>query len=327
MQLESLGPETYTGDVRVFVRFPGDYTNASTEGSDTDDGGTDDLLPLSPSSWRSSQSSSPSPSTPPPLPPPPSPEVPYVSCNGRVWRTKEFRADSAKLLHTGSKVFTELLLSPDKQARMRRQLGIPPKPEPEPGSESGSGTPELVLDLTPPAEGEELATQVSKLSVPRDVAAWWMSMERLHVSRYLVSGHDDNCPRHGEVDLWCPRRPGYVSHAPRDDGGGVFNAEVLDLADVMPSEARDIVDYCPIRHRANILRLLLAIQGEELVLDSAPRVFTLVGIAKILDCTNVVVSTLVAALRGDVGVPEEFPANISNSETLSLLGSVGDLLN
>ena len=287
MRLESLGPETYTGDVRVFVRFqvPDTNTNASKGG-----GGIDDPLAPSPSSGRSSRSSFSSSTTPPPPPPPPpAPATRYVSCNGQVWRTKEFRADSAKLLRTGSRVFAELLLSPDQQARARRRLGIPASgPESEPGS--GTTSPELVLDLTPPAEGDELAAQLSELWVPRDVAGWWMSMERLGVSRYLVSGHDDHCPRHGDVDLWCPRRPGYVPRVRRDYGGNVSVAERLDLADVVPSEPRDIASYCPIRHRVNILRLLLAIQGEKLVLDSAPRVFTLVGIAKILDCIGVVVS-------------------------------------
>jgi hypothetical protein len=50
---------------------------------------------------------------------------------------------------------------------------------------------------------------------------------------------------------------------------------------------RDIPDYCPFRHRNCIIRLLLLIQGEHVMLDSATRIWTLVGVAKILDCPSI----------------------------------------
>jgi hypothetical protein len=53
---------------------------------------------------------------------------------------------------------------------------------------------------------------------------------------------------------------------------------------------RKIPEYCPIRHRVNILRLFMLIAGKDVMVDSAPRVWTLVGIAKIFDCQEVVVS-------------------------------------
>ncbi|RYP71548.1 hypothetical protein DL770_008114 [Monosporascus sp. CRB-9-2] len=85
------------------------------------------------------------------------------------------------------------------------------------------------------------------------------------------------------VDVKCQKVPGYVPTPPQKGE----TEGILDLADIAPSASRDIAEYCPIRHRANLIRLLLAIQGEDLVLNSAPRVYTLVGIAKILDCVNV----------------------------------------
>ncbi|KAM0524490.1 hypothetical protein ACHAPE_000584 [Trichoderma viride] len=51
---------------------------------------------------------------------------------------------------------------------------------------------------------------------------------------------------------------------------------------------RDIPDYCPTRHRNNIIRLLMMIEGHDVMLDSANRVWTLVGLAKIFDCPSVV---------------------------------------
>ncbi|RYO92956.1 hypothetical protein DL764_008058 [Monosporascus ibericus] len=193
-----------------------------------------------------------------------------VGCNGKVWRSKEFYMNSKDLLVTGSSVFAELL-SPERQARTKRRLRIP------------SDSTVLVLDLTPPLEGDELASQLVELSLPAGVKQWWTAEERLGISRYLVSGHDDSCPQHQLVDVKCQVVPGFV---PIPYQEGETNG-VLDLADIAPSASRDIAEYCPIRHRANIIRLLLAIQGEDLVLNSAPRVYTLVGIAKVLDCVDV----------------------------------------
>ncbi len=196
----------------------------------------------------------------------------YVNCGGRAWRSKEFLVDSGKLLRTGSAVFARLL-SPEQQARTRRRLEVAP--------DDHEG---FVLDMTPPPEGDELAARLAGLSLPPGVRDWWMAKRRLGVSRYLVSGHDDHCPRHLEVDVDCQETPG---RAPPDHDE---DNEMLDLEDVLSSQPRKIHDYCPIRHRVNIIRLLLAIQGEELILNSAPRVYTLVDIAKSLDCTGVIVS-------------------------------------
>ena len=47
---------------------------------------------------------------------------------------------------------------------------------------------------------------------------------------------------------------------------------------------RKIPDYCPFRHCNSIIRLLMFIEGHNIILDSASRVWTLLGIAKLLDC-------------------------------------------
>jgi hypothetical protein len=53
----------------------------------------------------------------------------------------------------------------------------------------------------------------------------------------------------------------------------------------------EILDYCPIRHRAGIERLLQVIEGKDPRLDSAPKVWTLAILAKYFDCASTVVST------------------------------------
>lgn len=47
---------------------------------------------------------------------------------------------------------------------------------------------------------------------------------------------------------------------------------------------RVIPDYCPVRHCNSIVRLLMLIEGHNVILDSASRVWTLLGISKIFDC-------------------------------------------
>ncbi|KAI9646858.1 hypothetical protein NHQ30_004858 [Ciborinia camelliae] len=52
---------------------------------------------------------------------------------------------------------------------------------------------------------------------------------------------------------------------------------------------KEVLDYCPIRHRFGVENLLRVIQGKVPVLDSAPKVWTLFVLAKYYECTSVVV--------------------------------------
>ncbi|KAI1409120.1 hypothetical protein F5Y13DRAFT_170760 [Hypoxylon sp. FL1857] len=197
----------------------------------------------------------------------------HVDCKWQEWSSKRFTVHSEKLLATRSKVFKNLL-SPERQARFRKRIEL---------ERPGEFVPEkFVIDLTPSVEGEELAAQLMELSLPSGVRDWWISKERLGISPYLVSGHDDYCPRHNEVLIDCMKTETYVEQ----DLGDTLPK--IDLADIQMPESRAIEDYCPIRHRVNIMRLILAIEGYDLVLNSAPRVYTLTGVANILDCTDVI---------------------------------------
>lgn len=176
------------------------------------------------------------------------------------------------------------MLLPEKQTRILRRLRLTPDKLP-------SGI-VFVLDLTPPSEGDESASLLAMLSLPLSVRAWWQSRDRLKVMGSLVSGHDDNCPEHKSVPVNCERGGSRIAAARKMAQNRITPAsDVLDPDDIMPSPSRDIPDYCPIRHRASILRLLETIEcgGHELNLDSAPRVFTMAKIAKYFECTTAVV--------------------------------------
>ncbi|KAI6093538.1 hypothetical protein F4821DRAFT_1599 [Hypoxylon rubiginosum] len=197
------------------------------------------------------------------------------NCYGEEWYSKRFSVHSERLLATGSRVFADLL-SPRRQARFRRRAEQFVNPLLH----------EYVIDLTPSMEGDELAAQLMELSLPSGVRDWWTTKERLGISPYLVSGHDDHCPHHHNVPVDCVRSETCIAFA----YSGLRDQHLpnLDLGDIFIPESRVIDDYCPIRHRANIVRLLLAIEGHDLVLNSASRVYTLAGVANILDCAGAI---------------------------------------
>ncbi|ERS95943.1 hypothetical protein HMPREF1624_07478 [Sporothrix schenckii ATCC 58251] len=72
-----------------------------------------------------------------------------------------------------------------------------------------------------------------------------------------------------------------ITHAPADPAilqDGWLTGSIWDLP--LAPEFR-IDDYCEVRHIANVIRLLLAMAGKPLHLNSAARVFTIAGLAKL----------------------------------------------
>ncbi|KAI0470200.1 hypothetical protein F4859DRAFT_124345 [Xylaria cf. heliscus] len=195
----------------------------------------------------------------------------FIDCDGYKWETKEFFMDSEKLRATGSSVFAAQL-SPEAQAQTRRCLDYDSKSYPEA---------DYVLDLTPPIEGVESASLVAQLSLSDGLRNWWQSCYISSVSKCLVSGHDDVCLKH--LDLFFS-----VCHTDR------HLYPTVTINNLKYPESRKIVDYCPIRHRAAILRLLMDICQGDLVLDSAPRTATMIVVAKYFDCVKVVKDSVLA---------------------------------
>ncbi|ETS77683.1 hypothetical protein PFICI_09745 [Pestalotiopsis fici W106-1] len=215
------------------------------------------------------------------------PQFNAKACNGLPWYgRKEFRVESAILLDTRS-AFFEKALSERQQSRYRRRLKLNDLP---------SGI-KFILDLTPSQEGDEAAALLADLSVPTGARDWWMSKERLGVPTSLVSGHDDVCAYHDSMPDNCIKTEGHIpASQPGSDDDFKFKV-TLSLTDCAHCYEREIRDYCEIRHRANIIRLLLCLAGHDLVLNSAPRVYTIVGLAKYFDVTSLVSSHVRAWLE------------------------------
>jgi hypothetical protein len=213
-----------------------------------------------------------------------------VCCNGLAWSSVEFQMDSQTLLGTGSGVFTHILSDLVQQRRKRRLR----KPL-DPGVR-------YVLDLTPPTEGEESASLVADLSLPAGVRDWWMANHRLNIASHVVLGHDDVCPDHENV----PNRPDLVVDSTGEDTRSTEDRFCsnkflipMGLEVIRPVPSRQIPEYCPIRHRVAIIRLLLFLRDTELVLNSAPRVWTIIGVAKALDIAHTIRSPVRAWLESE----------------------------
>ncbi len=223
---------------------------------------------------------------------------------------------SSRLLATGSKIFAKLL-SPTNQYRMLRKKKLV-------GNLPTSI--KYVLDLTPPDEGDEAVQLTSELSCSLGVRLWYTAAQRCGISHNLVGGEDEimdprnvtsygvpiagampNVPEidtssHGSISDQDvndnPPSSSWESLESKRQKREIADAVRMSLEELSKSKAKtagkidilNVPDYCPIRHRAGIGRLLRVLEGKDPGLDSAPKVWTLFVLAKYFDCTAAVVS-------------------------------------
>ncbi|KAH8173109.1 hypothetical protein LIA77_07364 [Sarocladium implicatum] len=246
-------------------------------------------------------------------PPPPTQASLRLDCFGTAYGSQQFRVHSEKLLATGSSVFKDML-GPTRQFRtLRRRKLVNKLPEDV----------KYVLDLTPPQEGDDLVMAMTELSLTPGIIKWWMADKFHGVDSCLVNGHDDICTcmreKHGTAedkdkgretdqtpDLASrkPSKPFDASHTKSIAADGTDSPTVYSVRFKDPPKPatlaalketglpldhdiphyRKIPDYCPFRHCNSIIRLLMFIEGHNIIVDSASRMWTLLGIAKILDC-------------------------------------------
>lgn len=221
-------------------------------------------------------------------------------CYRYPWVSQAFRVHSDRLLDTGSSKFAEML-KPTYQFRvMRRRKLVYKLPE---------GV-KYVLDLTPPTEGDDLVFQVTELSLTPGIQNWWRSFKVHRTAPHLVKGHDDVCDcvakpvveADPEVSGFAGDILAYDSNQANDQRSLSLPLSGHDVEYLRKSAApRDpftvpehygFKDYCAIRHRNSIIRLMLLIHGHYVPLHSATTMWTLVGVAKIFDCPLVVSNTV-----------------------------------
>ncbi|KAL2120782.1 hypothetical protein VTJ04DRAFT_4809 [Mycothermus thermophilus] len=214
-----------------------------------------------------------------------------LACDGEPWHDIRLRMSSEKLRGLGSKVINDMF-SPRAQARFRRRHKLDTLP---------SGV-DYVLDFTPPVEGPELADLTAALWLPRVVKIWFLAglfipngilcgvpnapsrpLADKAVGAVLTLGHDDVCKAGACFTLLGDWEPNTDRNIP-----GIFEDNPSSAIRHIP-EWRKVDDYCPIRHRVAIARVLKAINGEDLLLNSAVRMWTVAQVALSLEVPQIVV--------------------------------------
>ncbi|PVH77237.1 hypothetical protein DL98DRAFT_274703 [Cadophora sp. DSE1049] len=185
-----------------------------------------------------------------------------------------------------------------------------------------------VLDLTPPEEGDDALALTAELSCSLGIRRWYKSEHTgVATAHGLVGGKDETTihPDLKEDKTSDPPSPGDVQEIIDTAGAAATANTVAEINGVGDSDFAfktaleqsrklsqhkasqesdytrdysekkevDTLDYCPIRHRTGIERLLQIIEGKDPRLDSAPKVWTLAVLAKHFECHNAVVDYIV----------------------------------
>ncbi|KAH7355434.1 hypothetical protein BKA65DRAFT_582370 [Rhexocercosporidium sp. MPI-PUGE-AT-0058] len=187
---------------------------------------------------------------------------------------------------------------------------------------------QYVLDLTPPEEGDDALELTAELSCSLGIRRWYKSeFSGVSAAHGLVGGEDETTV-HPDLRFGTSS-PGDVQEI-IDTGASSSNEtpprpviavdEDVALQRTLAQSKRlfqqnstqqndytrnyndkvkakkteiETLDYCPIRHRTGIERLLQIIEGKDPRLDSAPKVWTLAVLAKHFECANSVVDYVV----------------------------------
>lgn len=242
-----------------------------------------------------------------------------TDCYGMPYSSKKFRVHSKKLLATGSTKFADML-SPTYQFRIQRRKKLA-KNLPEgikyvldltPPSEGDELVFQMTqLSLTPGIIKWWASNALHKVSNwlvsghddvctcgQPPIPGWGLPREEVKEQR-----HDENFNGESASDInnninnMITNNSNKTSDADAINGPKIVPPSPQNLLDKQTHginrpyetpEYRNIPDYCPIRHCNSIIRLLLMIEGRDVMLDSANRVWTLVALAKIFDCTSVI---------------------------------------
>lgn len=202
---------------------------------------------------------------------------------------------SAPLRSSGFGKFAKLL---DNERYQQRQLHSL--------RSSGHAVPSgvrYVLDLGPSAESELRSEHLEALTLPKGIVQYSMMTDLTNEHKVPVcvaGGHDDAC-RCFEIGISDKRKSQSKNAATSDSpseaadtspggesDGDSESAVPLEgcIWDLPLTPERRIDDYCEVRHAANVIRLLLALVGYPLLLNSAARVYTICGLAKLFGASG-----------------------------------------
>lgn len=218
-----------------------------------------------------------------------------TSCRFTKFNTGRIRLTYQQVLATGSALLANLLVNERHQRCARRAAA--PLPH---------GV-DHVLDLSPTTDENDYTIALQLLSVTHAIQTWHRSVA-WGASPLTVAGHDDVC-----TCLLPFNEPYPIPTPPESIKSKHGNVCILDTKEWPLEEHRKIDDFCTTRWAANTLRLFRAISmppgQKDLVIDSAPRMWTMVGLFAKLEMTNYDILVRLPSLPWNVyphiGLPEE----------------------
>ncbi|KAL8371969.1 hypothetical protein RB595_001672 [Gaeumannomyces hyphopodioides] len=193
---------------------------------------------------------------------------------GRFPLSYRLRFASNILRNCGFDLFPRLLDDKKYQARIRASLMA---------KELVPDGIEYILDLGPSSDDDLRSSHLETLTLSKGLMRWFRTATvPPRIDKALVSGHDDSC----ECALSDHPSPSSTQSPPAPQLPGCLWDDLGDE----PRFRNAVEDYCEVRHTANVIRLLRRILGAagvpgggQLILDSAPRVFTIAGLTKLFE--------------------------------------------
>ena len=252
---------------------------------------------------------------------------------------QRFRVHSEKLLATGSAKFSKLLSKWEQSKAVRRNgfskglpIGIKYVLDLTPPNE-GDEAVDLLSELSCSMGTRHWYTAEQRLKVPADVCGGRDEVVNPAKPKSPQKNHGDLVDALADLNFEpeirsltdVPNQPldkeEVDSLAQRSFGGTFKEQDDRELEEVLERSKReffssqassstcdsdgykhvkDVPEYCSVRHRVGIEKLLQLIEGKDPRLDSAPKVWTLFVLAKYFDCTNVVVGQSLHIAKGVV---------------------------
>ena len=173
-----------------------------------------------------------------------------------------------------------------------------------------------VIDLSPPSEGDDAVWLATQLSCSDSIRRWYRGRDRWRISPTLIGVPEEWMPYIDTEEARLERRRYYLEVAECCDYIHDKN-ERLDR--ILSSDVALPPALSPIRHRSAIKRILLAIDGQDPQLNSAPALWTTAALAEYFNISgrpcDPVVDYVIRWLRAS---PNTFFVEVLPEETLRI---------
>ena len=140
-----------------------------------------------------------------------------------------------------------------------------------------------VIDLSPPSEGDDAVYLATELSCSPSVRRWYRGRDRWKIAPTLICAPEEWMPYVDTQDSQLEKRRHYQEI---DQCHEYIHDKQLRLDRISSSEISLPPDLSPVRHRSAIERILLAIDGQDPRLNSAPIMWTTAALAKYFDISG-----------------------------------------